>query len=55
MGHLSQAEGIVKLPVGEQPGIRGEPWKIEHRLFAFISQNWRCKRITDWPHILQLG
>ena len=24
LGHLSQAEGIVKLPVGEQPTVRGD-------------------------------
>ena len=29
LGHLSQAEGIVKLPVGEQPGIRGDLGTVE--------------------------
>ena len=31
-GHLSQAEGIVKLPVGEQPGIRGDLGTVEFKL-----------------------
>ena len=32
LGHLSQAEGIVKLPVGEQPGIRGDLGTVEFKL-----------------------
>ena len=29
LGHLSQAEGIVKLPVGEQPTVRGDLRTVE--------------------------
>ena len=37
LGHLSQAEGIVKLPVGEQPGIRGDLGTVEFKLQAAVK------------------
>ena len=37
LGHLSQAEGIVKLPVGEQPGIRGDLGTVEFKLQSTVK------------------
>ena len=37
LGHLSQAEGIVKLPVGEQPGIRGDLGTVEFKLQSIAT------------------
>ena len=39
LGHLSQAEGIVKLPVGEQPGIRGDPGTVEFKLQSTVKND----------------
>ena len=39
LGHLSQAEGIVKLPIGEQPGIRGDLGTVEFKLQATVKND----------------
>jgi hypothetical protein len=30
-GNLGQAKGIVKLPIGDQPGVRGNPGTVTRR------------------------
>jgi len=36
-GPLSQAKGIVKLPIGEQSGVRGDPGTVELQLHAAVE------------------
>ena len=44
LGHLSQAEGIVKLPVGEQPGIRGDLGTVEFKLQSTVKNDPKAPR-----------
>ena len=37
LGNLGQAKSIVKLPIGEQPGIRGNPGTVELQLQAAVK------------------
>ena len=37
--NLGQAKGIVKLPIGEQPGIRGNPGTVKFQLQAAVEIN----------------
>lgn len=39
LGHLSQAEGIVKLPIGEQTAIRGDLGTVEFKLQATLKND----------------
>ena len=44
LGHLSPAEGIVKLPVGEQPGIRGDLGTVEFKLQSTVKNDPKAPR-----------
>ena len=37
LGNLGQAKGIVKLPIGEQPGVRGDLGTVKFRLQAAVK------------------
>ena len=39
LGNLGHAKGIVKLPIGEQPGVRGNPGTVELQLQAAVKIN----------------
>ena len=41
---ISQAEGIVKLPVGEQPGIRGDLGTVEFKLQSTVKNDPKAPR-----------
>jgi hypothetical protein len=36
-GNVSQAKGIVKLPIGKQSGVRGDPGTMEFQLEATVE------------------
>jgi hypothetical protein len=36
-GNLAQAKGIVKLPIGEQSGVRSDPGTVELQLHAAVE------------------
>ena len=38
-GNLGQVKSIVKLPIGEQPGVRGNPGTVELQLQAAVKIN----------------
>ena len=44
LGHLSQAEGIVKLPVGEQPTVRGDLGTVEFKLQSTVKNDPKARR-----------
>jgi transposase len=53
LGHLADEIGLAITVCHLPPGT--SKWnKIEHRLFAWISQNWRGKPLVDYAIILKL-
>lgn len=48
------AELSVEIHVSHFPPGTSKWNKIEHRMFSFISQNWRAKPLTDYKTIISL-
>jgi Rhodopirellula transposase DDE domain len=44
----------VTIPLAHYPPATSKWNKIEHRLFAFISLNWRAKPLTSLEVVLEL-
>ena len=47
--HSGHAEGIVQLPVGEQPAIRGDPSTVNSRLIRAVEGNSRGGYLSSRP------
>ena len=50
-GNLGQAEGIVKLPLGEQPGVRGDLGTVKFQLQAAVGSKRTTEGRTNQPQV----
>jgi len=47
-------ERLITADAGGSNGYRIQVWKVEHRLFSHITQNWRGKPLTSYETIVNL-